>query len=492
VAVGTVDGPDATFPGGGRLPLLTAIADPVLEAQVIASLATPRARIAVVRRCVDLPDLLAAAATGTAVAALVSADLRRLDQDARARLQRLGLAVVGINDDAAPDAERAEVRLRQLGVDTVVPVSSRTAVPADELAGRLADAVEQAAATRGSGSVEPEGGAAPVPARATGPDTDTDTDTNPDGDADPALSRTVEDSRGGRDSRVIAVWGPTGAPGRSFLTWNLGGALAAAGRRVLLVDADTYGGALVHYAGMVDEAPGIVAACRAANAGALDAERLAALARTVAAGDATGGSGALTVLSGIGRGSRWPEVRPVALDRVLELARLLADVILVDCGFALEEDEELSYDTLAPQRNGACLAALRAADEVLAVGTADPIGLTRLIAGLGELDDVFEVADNPATVSVVVNRVRPGGRERRQVADALDRHAGRRAVALLPLDVPAADRVLAQGRSVSELAPRSPLAGELGTLVEHVLGSGTGTGREELPRRRRRFALGRS
>ena len=33
------------------------------------------------------------------------------------------------------------------------------------------------------------------------------------------------------------------------------------------------------------------------------------------------------------------------------LSRSLGEVVVVDCGFSLEDDEELSYDTMAPRRN---------------------------------------------------------------------------------------------------------------------------------------------
>jgi hypothetical protein len=54
----------------------------------------------------------------------------------------------------------------------------------------------------------------------------------------------------------------------------------------------------------------------------------------------------------------------------------------VDCGFCIEVDEELSYDTAAPRRNGATVTALEQADLVVVVGSADPLGLARL-AGRG-------------------------------------------------------------------------------------------------------------
>ena len=37
-------------------------------------------------------------------------------------------------------------------------------------------------------------------------------------------------------------------------------------------------------------------------------------------------------------------------------------MIMVDCGFCLEADEEISFDTVAPRRNGATLAMLADAD----------------------------------------------------------------------------------------------------------------------------------
>ena len=89
---------------------------------------------------------------------------------------------------------------------------------------------------------------------------------------------------------------------------------------------------------------------------------------------------------------------------MLAAARGLADFTVVDCGFCLETDEELSFDTIAPRRNGATLAVLEDADLVLVVGSADPIGMQRLVRGLGELRD----AELDRPVWVVLNRVRRG------------------------------------------------------------------------------------
>ena len=83
---------------------------------------------------------------------------------------------------------------------------------------------------------------------------------------------------------------------------------------------------------------------------------------------------------------------------------------VVDCAFALEADEEISFDTMAPRRNGATLAVLAEADVVLAVGSCDPAGLERLIRGLAELADAVPAA----SPQVVLNRCRAvGGLDRR-------------------------------------------------------------------------------
>ena len=56
---------------------------------------------------------------------------------------------------------------------------------------------------------------------------------------------------------------------------------------------------------------------------------------------------------------------------MLDVARSFAELTVVDLGFCLEADEELSFDTAAPRRNGATLAVLENADLVVAVGSAD-------------------------------------------------------------------------------------------------------------------------
>ena len=419
-----------------RVPVLTAVSDAVWEAELVAAFERGDLGVAVVRRCVDLADLLATASTGHARAAILSADLRRLDRDALGRLTVAGVAVVGLVPPGDDDAER---RLRSLGVRHVLPSDSTPEV----LSAAVALAVGGAAApTAGERAAVADPRAALAAAL-------------------PPVEPAGADRSSAGTGRVVAVWGPTGAPGRTTVAVGLASEVAALGRSVLLVDADVYGGVVAQVLGLLDEAPGLAAAARLANSGALDLPALASLARSV--------SPALRVLSGIARADRWPELRPTAVEAVLALSRSLATTTVVDCGFALEQDEELAYDTSAPRRNGATLAVLESADTVLAVGTADPVGLSRLVRGLGELRDAV-----PGVIPVVVvNRLRPSaipGDARKEVRSALARYAGVPEVVFVPLDVSGVDSAVAGGRTLAEAAPASPARQALAALAADLLG----------------------
>ena len=192
----------------------------------------------------------------------------------------------------------------------------------------------------------------------------------------------------------------------------------------------------------------------------------------------------LRVLTGIVRPERWPELRPSALDVVLDSARHLASLVVVDLGFCLERDEEIAYDTAAPRRNGAALATLYAADAVLCVGGADPVALQRLVRAVGDLRDVLP----DCRPLVVVNRVRRGvvpGDPEREIAAALVRYVGVTDAVYLPDDAAATDAAIGLGRSLGDVAPDSPLRLALVALARRLTGLPSPTG----SRRRRRRSV---
>ncbi len=119
--------------------VVTAVPGAPWEAELVSALELVADDVVVVRRCVDLSDLLATAATGVAEAVLVSADLRRLDRDALSRLWAEGVGVVGLFSPGDDDGDR---RLRQLGVREVLSADA----PVEAITGAVCKAVAQRAA----------------------------------------------------------------------------------------------------------------------------------------------------------------------------------------------------------------------------------------------------------------------------------------------------------------------------------------------------------
>ena len=155
----------------------------------------------------------------------------------------------GVSDDA-------ERRLRQLGVRHVLAADAGPALISAEVTTAIADGVA-------TGGLDPLrlGYAEP---RAALPDV-------------PALGLVHDDVETIErvDGRLVAVWGPTGAPGRTTVAVVLATEAARLGCSSLLADADCYGGVIAQVLGLLDESPGLAAAVRQANAGNLDLHTLA-------------------------------------------------------------------------------------------------------------------------------------------------------------------------------------------------------------------------
>ena len=378
----------------------------------------------VVRRCADLAEAVGAASAGLGSAVVVS-DQPHLSRAVVSDLAQARVAVVGV-----PSTPEAAEQLRAIGVIHVVAphlVAQDIATYVDRA---VAAVLSKASADRSAAD-----GSAPVAV------------IPPDAQARP-------------DGRIIAVWGPTGAPGRTTVAVNVAAELAREGMHVLLVDADTYGGAVAQACGLTDEAPGLAAVARAAQHGQVDAAVLAQYALELAPG--------LRVLTGITRAERWGELPAAALDEVWRAARAWAHVTVVDCGFCLETDEDLVYDTHVPQRNGATLSALGAASYVIAVGTAEPLGLQRLVHALPAVRAAAQ--SDPA---VVINRVRSdiaGARPEEAVADALLRFAQVPHAWMIPYDQRACDAATLAGQSLADRAPKSKIRRAIAALARDIAG----------------------
>lgn len=390
--------------------------------------------VTVVRRCADLAELIAACQSGLARAAIVAENVAELNVTLVDRLATVGVVIVALTDDA----EQVD-RLRRLGVLVAAEQSEVSALSA-----QIVRAVSQAGQTVAADRYHHLGFAAPGQnASMTEPVTGVSTQEQLDA-----------------GHRLIAVWGPVGSPGRTTIAVNLAAELACAGKSVLLIDADSYGASIAATIGLLDESAAIAQAYRLADQGKLDQESLRRIAPELMFR-----GGKFRVLTGLTRADRWPELRSSTLSRVLETARTLCDVVVVDCGLSLEADEELSFDALAPRRNAATLTVVAAADEVLAVGTSDSIGIPRLVRALQDLDAVAPGQQ----VTVVLNKVRAsaaGRHPERALQQAWDRFGPEWPVAhYLPWDPQSIDRALLAGEVLLEAAPESELRRRIQKIV---------------------------
>jgi MinD-like ATPase involved in chromosome partitioning or flagellar assembly len=273
-------------------------------------------------------------------------------------------------------------------------------------------------------------------------------------------------SASGDRGRVIAVWGPAGAPGRTTLAINLAAELAAAGFSVALADVDTHSGSVAPALGLLDEAPGFAAACRLAGSNSLTLSELERIGQRYLSSH-----GSFWVLTGIGRPSRWPELSADRVVTTLRECRSWVDFTVLDTGFSLENDEEISSDLFAPRRNAATISALREADEVIAVGAADPVGLSRFLRAHVDLVETIETD----RVTVVMNKIRAsaiGLNPSAQVAQTLQRFGGISAPVLVPHDQQALDAAVLSGKTLADVAPKSPTRVAIAQFVgSHLLPS---------------------
>ncbi|WP_345751156.1 AAA family ATPase [Microbacterium rhizophilus] len=412
--------------------------------------------------------------------AVVAADAAEADRVAE-ELRDEGVAVLATADPAdlaGAGDDGSELAARLVEADTLVLAASGALTAAlvgrcDRLGVRivlLADRPADVRAARAFGLVDPLPAGAPgwrIVAAA----------------GDPRVDGADERRERGR---VLAVWGPEGAPGRTTIAIELALEHARGGAHVALVDADSHAPSIAIATGLADESPGFAAACRQAEFGLLDAGEL--LRVSVPLGDP---DGRVDVLTGINRASRWPELSGPRVAIALEVMRDWADVVIVDVSSSLEADEEIVSDLDGPRRNAATLSALASADQVVAVGSADPVGLARLVRGYAELRRVVGAA---TPVRVVINRLRSGPLgidPRGQVRRALERFSGVTDVSFVPDDRRAADAALLAARPVGEIAGRSGLAQAVRRLAAELAPHEAPRGDREPSRGRMRRATAR-
>ena len=308
------------------------LADQRYEAPIIQAIQSRADALAIVRRCADLAEVIAAARAGVADLAVIDGADPDLTAEAVGALREAGMEVVAL----AQHTER--LRLSALGVASVAAPASPE---------QVVNSLIAATRTRRS---QPATASSPPPPPPT--------------------------SAGS----VLAVWGTSGAPGRTTLAAGIATMLAARAPTIL-IDADTSNPTLSHLLGLPVFA-------RAASRGALTPEDLV--------GACTRRSEGLRIVTGLVTPHRWREVSRTSIEAIIAQARLCARYSVIDLAAT-----SLEKASRGANRDDVALGVLARADRLVVVARGDIVGVNRL----SFLARWWEEHGRDIPVDVIVNRV---------------------------------------------------------------------------------------
>jgi MinD-like ATPase involved in chromosome partitioning or flagellar assembly len=208
------------------------------------------------------------------------------------------------------------------------------------------------------------------------------------------------------DGQVVVAWSANGSTGRSSLLAAFACELAKTNQRVLVIDADTHAPSMIQIFGFDQNYSGLGAAIRMQNHGQLDQMAFEQLLL-----DFEMPKHRLKLLAGITMVNRWPEIGFENLRALIQFSRTQFDFVLIDVGASLETS--VVDARMLSERNSATLAALSVATHVIAITTADVVGLNRFIWASANLREL----KLDAQTHVVVNRFNQDLLGRKAVAE---------------------------------------------------------------------------
>mgnify|MGYP000275799618 FL=1 len=271
-------------------------------------------------------------------------------------------------------------------------------------------------------------------------------------------------SRSQTPSGSICVWGPTGSPGKSTVALNLACELALAGKRVLLVDLDTYSASIGIMLGINEPTPGLAAAVRLVGQGRLDAEQFSRLAL-----EHRVGKGTLSLLTGLGSELRWPEITAEKTKNLISVALENYQYVILDVASPLEAG--LKQVGGIVDRNAATRTALESCAMTLAVLSADQVGVKRF-------SDSYEQLSRLAREPILVaNRLRSsalGAGAKHQIQDAVMELCGTEIRWFIPEDRASCDRAVLDMIPLAMLKRSSSSRQAIAQLARHHFAIGDG------------------
>ena len=261
--------------------------------------------------------------------------------------------------------------------------------------------------------------------------------------------------------QVITVFSAFGSVGRSSIALNVTCELALAGRKVLLIDADTYAPGLATLLNLTEHPAGLAAACRLAAQDRLTVDEIDRLSQPIEFSKTK-----FHLMTGLSAAQRWPEVSFDRLSRLIELARSSFEFVVIDIASVI--DQSVGNVVSGALRDQAALAALEASNQVLHIATADPVAIQRHIMAFEQLAELQLSAE----VHTLVNRLRAsviGSNPRQQISDTLLRFANIEVSSFIPDDPVATDRAIRESTPLALSSRKSPARQAIAALVRHQI-----------------------
>ena len=193
------------------------------------------------------------------------------------------------------------------------------------------------------------------------------------------------------EGQSLVVWSPFGSVGKTTIALNLAYESALLGKRVLLIDLDTYAPAINQLLPIDQPTAGLAGAARLIRQGRFTFEELDRLSAHISRKNI-----GFRLLTGLGSHSRWPEITAETVTQLLAIARNNFDLVLVDVASQL--DANLFSGEHVTDRNAATRSALQNADRLLVVLGGNQVSLARYLAVHGNLDELQK------SRAIVVNR----------------------------------------------------------------------------------------
>lgn len=374
------------------------LVDQRYEAPIIQAIQARSDTLAIVRRCADLAEVIAAARAGVADLAVVDGADPDLTAEAIQSLRESGMSVIAL----APHGDRA--RLSALGVASVAAPGSPEQVVNSLIAATKTPRVSAAPTCP------------PAPARPPSP-----------------------------PGSVLAVWGTSGAPGRTTLAAGIATILARTAP-TLLVDADTGNPTVAHLLGLPVHASGLSVLARAASRGTITPQDVAAASLERARN--------LSIITGLATPHRWREVSRSGI----AAARRGARYSVIDVAAT-----SLDKPGRGANRDDASTGVLVAADRIIVVARGDIVGINRL----SHVARWWEQQDSDTPVEIIVNRVSTdaiGPRPLASLQTAIGAFMPECIFHVVPED-PGVARACLRGKALGENGTRCAATDALETIV---------------------------